>query len=318
MSDVTITVIGAGAVGTSLGLALQQLEDSPQLIGHDKDPLHTKQAVKMGAFDKSNWNLINACADADLIVLAIPANEIESTLTAIANDLKEDAIVSDTAQTKADIIKMAESILPKHVHFVGGNPIVSPAGNGPAYARADLFQDTLYCLTPSPSVVPEAIKLLEDMVTLIGGTPFYLDPLEHDGLVCGVNDLPALLSIALTHTVSEPQAWQEARKLAGALFSQVSTGATGDPDALAATFLNNRNNLTRWIDTTIQTLQTAKSLLEEGEAEALAQFVDRAVVARTNWQKDFEANALSNLHATGKETVEKPNLFKQLLGFGNR
>ena len=32
MSDVTVTIIGAGAVGTSLGLALKQLEDTPQLI----------------------------------------------------------------------------------------------------------------------------------------------------------------------------------------------------------------------------------------------------------------------------------------------
>ena len=30
-------VVGAGVVGTSLGLALKQQDDSPYLIAHDKD-----------------------------------------------------------------------------------------------------------------------------------------------------------------------------------------------------------------------------------------------------------------------------------------
>lgn len=318
MSDVIVTVVGAGAVGTSIGLALKQISDPPQLYIHDKRPENTKEAMKLGAFDKAHWNLINACDQADLVVLAIPAAEIEATLKAIAADLKEDAIITDTAPTKAGIIKMAAGILPDNVHYVGGNPVVAVSGSGPKHARADLFKEAMYCLTPSPSVEPGAVQLLEDMARLMGATPFYLDPLEHDGLISAVNTLPAALSLALVNTVSEAGTWREMRRLAGGLFSQVSAGANGDPDSMAAELLDGKANIIRWIDAATESLQTLKGQIEAGDAEMLAQFIDKTVVARQDWQNDFESKALSNLQPESKDSLERPSLFKQLFGFGNK
>lgn len=317
MSDIIITVIGAGVIGTSLGLALKQAEDPPKLVVHDKDPLHTRHAMKINAFDQSNWNLINACDNADLIVLAMPAGEIEETLKIIAGDLKTDAVITDTTPTKAEILRKAAEILPDTVHFIGGNPIVSPVGSGPENANANLFKDHLYCLTPSPSVIPEAVKLIEDFVRLIGGTPFFLDPHEHDGLISAVNELPALLSVALINAVSQPQTWQETRKLAGNNFERVSAGAIGDTDSLAAIFLSNKDNLSRQIDILIGTLQQMHTLLNDDNPEKLTEFIDTALVSRHNWFIDFENNQLSNL-LNGNQfdtKIEKPSLFRNLFGF---
>jgi len=316
MSDVIVTIIGAGAIGASLGLALKQLDDAPQLIVHDKEPEHTKLAMKMEAFDKGEWNLINACEKADLIVLAIPTAEIRPTLEAIAPYLKQDAILSDTAQTKQNIIEMAEEILPDHVHFVGGNPIVAASGHGPEAARSDLFKNAIYCLTPTASVAPEGVKLLEDMVALVGAVPFFLDPVEHDGLMSGIVGLPTLLSIALVHSVSRPASWKEMRKLAGGLFSQVSSGAEGDPDSLVEEFLAGKANVVRRLDASIASLQIMKEMVEAGQSEALAELVDQSLVTREEWQRDFEKKRLSDLDPSGKFEVEKPGLIKQLLGVG--
>lgn len=317
MSDVTITIIGAGAIGTSLGLALKQLDDPPHLIGHDKNPDHTRQAMQMGAFDRADWNLIRACESADLIILAIPAAGIRPTLEAIAADLKPDAVLSDTAQTKAPIVRAAQSLLPDTVHFVGGNPIVSPAGSGPQHARADLFRHTLYCLTPAPTVAPEAVKLLEDMVGLIGATPFYLDPVEHDGMLGGVAGLPALLSLALMHSLGDAPNWAEMRRLASGLFEQVSAGATGDPDSLAETFVQDRANTLRWLKTAQETLHVLQKMVEGEEMESLAQWIDEAVVARARWQDDFAERRLSEL-APKSERVKKRSLLREMFGFGRR
>lgn len=317
MSNVKITIIGTGAIGTSLALALKQTEDPPQLIAHDKDPLNSRQAVKMGAFDKSEWNLINAIVDADLIVLAIPPDAVRPTLDAIAADLKPDVVITDTLSTKANILQTAAECLPPTAHFVGGHPIVFPGGSGPEYARADLFKNALYCLTPAPNVVPEAVQLLEGLVTLVGGTPFYLDPVEHDGLVSAVNHLPLLLSVALVHHVSQSPAWKESRKLAGNTFARISAGAAMDASALAATLRSNRVNLARQIDATIQTLKQAQSLLENDDA-AFEEFVATAVDARAEWLADFEGNRLSNLYEKPLETAKRENLFKQLLQFGRQ
>ncbi len=318
MSNIKITIIGTGAIGTSLALALKQTDDPPQLIAHDKDPLHTRQALKMGAFDKSEWNLINAIDDADLIVLALPADAVRPTLEAIAGDLKPDVVITDTLSTKADILQTATELLPPTAHFVGGHPIVLPGGSGPEHARADLFQNALYCLTPAPNVAPEAVQLVDSFISLVGGTPFYLDPMEHDGLVSTVNDLPLLLGLALVHNASQSPTWKETRKLAGTTFAQISAGAAMDAPTLTAMLRANRLNLARRIDSIIATLKHAQLLLEKDDFADFESFVENAVNARAEWLADFEGNQLSNLYEKPAETARKENLFKQLLDFGKR
>lgn len=318
MSNVKITIIGTGAIGTSLALALKQTDDPPQLIAHDKDPLATRQALKMGAFDKSEWNLINAIDGADLVVLALPADAVRSTLEAIGPELKSDAVVTDTLPVKTNILQLAAELLPPSVHFVGGHPIVAPGGSGPEHASADLFKNALYCLTPAANVAPAAVKLLEDFVTLVGGTPFYLDAAEHDGLASAVNDLPILLSIALAHDVSQTPTWKETRKLAGSTFARISSGAENDAAALATGLLANRTNLSRRIDAFIETLRQVQSLLQQDDPAAFETFVQQAVDARAEWLADFENNQLSNLFPKDDKSAEKQNLFQQFLGIGKR
>ncbi|MEW5961734.1 MAG: prephenate dehydrogenase/arogenate dehydrogenase family protein, partial [Chloroflexota bacterium] len=91
MSNFTITIVGTGVIGASLGLALKQSQEPLRVLGHDKDLLHAKAGVKQGAFDRAEWNLVNACEPADLIILAIPLNGIRATLAAIAPYLKPGA-----------------------------------------------------------------------------------------------------------------------------------------------------------------------------------------------------------------------------------
>ena len=316
MSDAIVAVIGAGVIGTSIGLALKRNENVAKLIVHDKEPAHTRQAMKMGAFDQSEWNLINATEPADLIILAIPSPEIKATLEAIGPYLKQDAIISDVSESKQDILAMAGEILPDQVHFVGGNPIVS-APPGPENARADLFEKNLYCLTPAAGLIPEAVQLLDDLIHLIGATAYYLDPAEHDGLMSGVNLLPTLLSTALVNGVSRQPAWVEMRRLAGGLFAQVASGASGDPDAVVNRLLANKANTLRWLDISIEILADLKKLIDADDQEELAQQLDDAFVTRINWQKDFSEARLSNLiEPLSQTTIDEPSMFQRMFSFG--
>ncbi len=322
MSDVTITtitIVGTGAIGMSLGLALKKIDDPPRLVGHDKDFSTSKLAQKEGAFDKIEWNLINACDQADAIILALPSSEMKATLEATAPYLKEHVVITDTASTKKAVVDMAEAVLPEQAHFIGGHPIVSTLGLGPTHAHGDLFQKAIYCLTPTTKAHPDAVKFLQDMVGLIGATPLFLDPEEHDGLACGVNLLPQLLGLALVSGVSQQKSWLEMRRLAGQLFAQVSNGAVGDPDAIAAALLENPQNTLRWLDTMRAEMDTLKQLIQTQDPEALAQAIDKVVVMRQNWFRDFEQNNLYELLPDQVSApIEKPNLLGNLFGHWGR
>ncbi|MCB0178557.1 MAG: prephenate dehydrogenase/arogenate dehydrogenase family protein [Anaerolineae bacterium] len=317
MSTFTITIVGAGVIGTSLGLALKQKSDSLRLVAHDKDLEHAKAAVKMGAFHKAEWNLINACDQADLIILAMPLSGIRFTLEAIAGDLKQNVVISDTTTSKTTVLAWADELLPKHAHYVGGHPLVHPAGTGYQNARADLFRGKLYCLTPSSSANEQAVQLMADIVTLLDANPFFLDPAEHDGLTSATEHLPTLLSIALIRTLAQQKSWREQRKLAGQLFEQVTAGASGDPDSLRDGFLDNSLALSRWLEVLIAHLQQLQTLIAAGHEsdEALAQLIDQAVVERTNWLIDVEKGQFSDPELASPK-VENPGFLQQMIGFG--
>jgi prephenate dehydrogenase len=316
MSDFTITIVGAGVIGVSLGLALKRIDDPPRLIGHDKELSNAQAGAKKGAFDKVEWNLVNACDKADLIILAIPLNGIRPTLKAIARDLKPNVVITDTTPSKASVLAWAGELLPDHAHYIGGNPLVHPPGSGHEHASADLFQERLYCVTPAPTSNEDAVQLLVGIVSAIGGRPFFLDPTEHDGLVTATEHLPAALSAALLNTLAGQGAWRETRKMAGKLFEQVSAGAVGETDAFKDNLVSNRANLTHWLDSYIAQLQQLRALLVETENsdEALAQWLDRALVERYNWQVDYQQGRFVDPLLTSPK-VDRPSFFKQLFGF---
>lgn len=317
MSTFTITIVGTGVIGASIGLALKQLKEPPRLVAHDKELSIATAAVKRGAFDKAEWNLINACEQAEVIVLALPLSGVKPTLEAIAPYLKKGVIVTDTCRSKAPVLTWAKALLPDHAQFVGGDPVVAPAGSGAEQARADLFQNCLYCLTPSPAVGEQAVQFLVDLVHSLGAYPFFLDADEHDGLVTAIETLPGLLSAALVNSLAGQTSWREIRKLAGGLFEQVSAGATGDPDSLKDSMLSQRENLLHWLDRYLAELSQIRARLVEGEAsgEALAQNLDKAVVARRNWLIDRQKGILTGPELTPPD-LEKPNLLKRWIGFG--
>ncbi len=316
MSTFTVTIIGTGVIGTSLGLALKQSQEPMRVLGHDKDLLYAKAGVKQGAFDRAEWNLVNACEQADLIILAIPLDGIRATLEAIAPYLKQGAVVTDTATSKAPVLAWAKELLPPHAFFVGGNPIVQPAGSGHEHAAADLFRQKLYCLTPAPTADERAVQSMIGLVGLIGANPFFVDAAEHDGLVTAVSHLPALLSVSLVKTLTTQNSWREIRKLAGGLFAQMSAAASGDPDALKEELLNNRQNLVRWLDAYQAQLQALRTLLtQDGSDEALAEWLDQAIVERQNWLTDYQQGRFIDPELKSPE-IERRGFMKQLIGIG--
>ena len=64
-----LTLVGLGMVGASVGLALKAATSEIPIMGHDPEPRLVQRAKKLGAIDKSHWNLLAACEQADIILL---------------------------------------------------------------------------------------------------------------------------------------------------------------------------------------------------------------------------------------------------------
>lgn len=296
MSKPRITIVGTGFIGGSIGLALHQTEADFEIVGHDREHGAARKAQKIGAVDRVNWNLVSACEGADLIVIATPVGAIKDTLTAVGPYLKPGCLITDTASIKAQVMEWAEEILPKEVNFVGGDPIVGDVGatgaghpsGGIDAARADLFSGAIYCLMPSAGAASDAVRLASDFVRLLGAKPYFLDPLEHDGLMAGIDHLPFVLSAALLGITTESASWKEMYKLAGGAFESATRFVSADPTTYRDACLVNSENIVRWIDTCSRRLGELRETILAGDTEKLEQIFEEALVARQKWLRARE------------------------------
>ncbi len=345
MKKPRITIVGLGFIGGSIGLALHQAEADFEIVGHDRERAVARKAKKTGAVDKTDWNLVSACEGADLIVIATPVGAIKDTLTAVGPYLKPGCLITDTASIKAQVIEWAEEILPEEVNFVGGNPIVSDVGTtlrqapGPLAqgqraqdtaaagrlskgidaARADLFSGAIYCLTPAAGTASDAVRLASDFVYLLGAEPYFLDPLEHDGLMAGVDHLPFVLSAALLGITTESASWREMRRLAGGAFESATRFVSADPTTYGDACLVNRENIVRWIDTCLRRLGELRETILAEDAEKLEQVFEKALIARQRWLKSREEGSWDVREPQSKEgrppeVPASPGFMSRLLG----
>jgi prephenate dehydrogenase len=286
------TIVGLGLVGSSIGLALKGTGADLQVIGHDKDSGAAKRAFKSGSVDRTEWNLINACDGADLIILSTPLTEVKSTLVAIAQELKAGCVVTDTAPLKVPVLTWASESLPDTVHFVGGHPIRGLQAPGQSSGQvlveepsAELLDGAIYCLTPGTDTAPEALQTVADLAQAVGAQPYYLDAAEHDGLIAAVEGLPLLLAATLQVVASKSPSWREMIRLSGSDFGSITGLLAGDAGDLSERFDLNANNSFRWMDAFLGEASKLCELLAAEDHEALQAFVADALEAREGWTR---------------------------------
>ncbi len=287
MTKTRIAIIGLGLIGGSIGLALKKSKLPLEVIGHDKDLSVAGRALKRGAVDKTEWNLISACEGAGLIVLAMPLDGIRDTLTALRSHLTPGTLITDTATTKVPVLEWA-SDLPTGIEFIGGNPVINPrrqiSGQGIEAADATLFQDATYCLIPSVSASSQAIDVMSGFVNVLGAKPYFIEAAEHDGLMAGVQHLPALLATAYASSIIGEQGWVERSKLASAAFRATLDLVPTDKHTARLQFFAHRDDLMRWIDQSIVKLREVRTWLASEDAAALEALVQTVMDERVKWQ----------------------------------
>jgi len=324
---IQITIIGLGQIGASIGLALGQHNEMFERVGHDRDMGIARKAQKLGAVDKVLINLPSAVEKADIVILSVPTDQIQETLSLIVPDLKQDSVLLDTAPVKEVVTAWVSELLPEKRHYVGLTPVINPAylhevDSGLDAARADLFHKGMLAIVAPPRTASEAIKLSADLTRLLGAEPFFVDPSEMDGLMAATHTLPELMSAALLNTTIDQPGWREGRKVAGRFYAEMTSPSMhmGDPIALSRTALLNRENVLRRIDGLIAALPAIRTDIEYGDGAALETRLERARMGRNLWwqqrqRADWAAEDMSNASAeipTGSE------IFGRLLGIGRR
>lgn len=283
-----VAVIGTNCISVSIALGLKAQSEPPTVVGYDAKPVTSKLARSRGAFDRVERRPGRACQDADLVIVAAPLASIRETLAAIAPHLRPGCLVTDTARLKTPVMRWAEELLPKNVHFVGGHPVPNPTVvgsmslEGPDAASSDLLREALYCLTTSPGSSSAVVDTFAGLITALGAHPFFIDVTEHDGLQSGVEGLPDLMAIALLQATVDTPGWQEMRKFADYSFAAATATADAAGERHTAVFLN-REHVLRRLNVLLGELARLRDLLTRDDAEGLEEAFAAAAAGRARW-----------------------------------
>jgi len=318
---VHITIIGLGQIGGSMGLALAGKSQLVTRTGHDKSLETARKAEKAGAVDKVAINLISAVREADLVILALPINQVRDTISLIAQDLKAGAVIVDTCPVKSVVADWVKEYLPQGRYYVGVTPVINPQylhnlENGFEGAHADLFHHGLLAIVAPAGTASDAIKLVADLTGLLGAEPFFADLMEIDGLMATTHLLPQLLAASLIEATINQPGWQEARKVAGRNYASV-TGpiqAVRELKSLAGEAIYARQNATRLLDNLIQVLLELREEIEQQDFDALENSLTHSLEGRAAWWQQRQSASWATEGVRMDEVQTSRDMLGRLIG----
>src|SRR5680860_68977 len=321
-----VSIIGLGLIGGSVGLGLKQWStenaksgQAPlEVTGFDLNLEHQSRAKKIGAVDRTEWELRKAVADADLVILATPVVIMKDIMGDIAPLLKHGTVITDTASTKKDVLEWAKELLPTTVSFVGGHPMAGKSESLDG-AEAGLFKGSTWCVTPSITASDEAVRTVLGLVAALGAEAFFVDPQEHDAFVAGVSHLPFVVSAAIMNALTSDPAWKDMKTLTAGGFRDMTRLASGNPDMHRDITLTNTGSIDRWITALVNELEEFQQALRntgESQSESVEAFFVNARDRRAEWavQTSREAELLGTGPGDGSSEGFGDQMNRMFLG----
>jgi prephenate dehydrogenase len=185
----TVRIVGAGLIGTSIGLALTKLGIDVSLV--DASPANSRLAVDYGAgkpaVDGESPALIVVCVPPD-----VTASVVRSELINFPN-----AVVTDVASVKSPILDELAASAADLSRYVGSHPMAGREKGGAASGRADIFVARPWVIATQPEASTQALTLVEQLALDLEAVPVRMTPLEHDRAVALVSHVPQLVSSLL-------------------------------------------------------------------------------------------------------------------------
>ncbi len=250
-----VLIIGAGLVGSSLGMALTRAGADVALA--DLNPSHAKVAAGLGAGRVATGN-----DPVDVVVVASPPTTITQVVVK-ALERYPDAVVTDVGSIKSTIASAVAATSPHADRYVPSHPMAGSQFSGPLTASATLFEDRTWVITPHPGNDPRDVDRIRELAHMAGSVVVELDPEHHDEAVAQVSHVPHLMSIlTASHLRGIPG---ENLRLAGQGIRDVTRIAGSDPVMWRQIITHNAPAIRKELTEVAADLSYLIGVLDQGE-----------------------------------------------------
>ncbi len=263
-------VVGLGLIGASIALALR--DHGWSVTGSDSD-----DTIVASALERAVITGTALTPEVDLVVVATPAGVVAKiAIDVLAKLANPDLVVTDVAGVKGSIVSLV-----RDERFLGGHPMAGSELRGLSGARADLFQETTWVLTPTDRTSPTTYSTLHGILREIGANVVAISADDHDRLVAIASHVPHLLAGSLMNEASRV-AEQDAvlLQLAAGGFRDMTRIAAGDPGIWPDILFENRDAVVQSLEALEGRLRTLREALLEDERDVILESLLSAASAR--------------------------------------
>ncbi len=262
-----VLVVGAGLLGTSIGLALRRRGVDVAL--RDVNPENVRIATTIGAA-----NVEASSVEPQLVVVAVPPDHLAPEVVAALRGT--DAAVTDVGSVKSAPLAAVRDLAPDDVaRYVGSHPMAGSERSGPFAASESMFDGRPWAVTPHEDADPDVVALVTELTRVCGAAPVTFSPEEHDQAVARTSHLPHLLAAMAAGRLTDAPA--EHLALSGQGVRDVTRIAAGDPGLWQQILTANTAALTVLLSAVRDDVDTLLTALAEGDRPRLAGILDRGV-----------------------------------------
>ena len=267
-----IAIIGVGLIGGSLGLALKKRQLAETIIGIGRSEERLQTALRLGVVDQVTADFDkNILAGTELIVIATPVSHAPENVQQVAS-VVQNALITDVGSTKKTICsRWKQTALPNGCRFIGSHPIAGAEKSGVEYADADLFENRLAIITPTPSAHTQDIDRLLHFWHSLGSRTARMTPAEHDRTLARTSHLPHMLSALLAARLQTQEA-----PYTGTGYHSMTRLASGSPELWRDIVADNAEAVLEAIKDYEHALRDLRAKIEYGDWEGIFHFLEHA------------------------------------------
>jgi prephenate dehydrogenase len=238
-----IAILAPGLLGASVARAARYYGAARRVTLWARRPEVRLQLKSQPWCDRVADSPAEAAADAQLVIICAPVDQIVGLVAQIAPVLPAGAIVTDVGSVKGEICRLSHKALPPGRHFVGSHPMAGSEKTGWENGRAELFQGRVTFVTPLPETDPKAVEQVAAFWTALGSDATTVEPDVHDEIVAHISHLPQVLASTLCASLAkrDPK-W---RNFSGGGLRDTSRIAGSDPRLWKTILEQNRDEVLR-------------------------------------------------------------------------
>ncbi|VAW04917.1 Cyclohexadienyl dehydrogenase [hydrothermal vent metagenome] len=276
-----IAIIGLGLIGSSVARGIKNAMPTARVTGYDADPAVRARTMELHLCDDVSDSAGAAVIDADLVMLCIPVGAMAETAADIADDLPEDAIISDVGSSKENVLVALSKALPG-ARIIPAHPVAGTEHSGPDAGFATLFHDRWCILTPPDDAQEGDVERVKAFWEKLGANIETMDAKHHDLVLAVTSHLPHLIAYTIVGTASdlEDVTRSEVIKYSAGGFRDFTRIAASDPTMWRDVFLSNKEAVLEMLQRFSEDLTTLQRAIRWDKGDELFELFSKTRAVR--------------------------------------